>query len=146
MQRSHIFVQNRVFCLPRLHSTPPLWGFPSEYRHSVWHGKTRLALLPDGEKISKIFIRFYATHEGDEHTHTPHRAAKTETSLVTWLNIVTIVARSVSLLPTHMPKDVHATRQLHCQSWYGQCHAKHAANAASVHNTCLDRLLFTKNI
>jgi len=40
---------------------------------------------------------------------------KTETSLVMWLNIVTIVARSVRLLPAHMHKDVHAASQLHCQ-------------------------------
>ena len=26
MQRNQIFVQNRVFCLPNLHSTPPLGG------------------------------------------------------------------------------------------------------------------------
>jgi len=36
-------------------------------------------------------------------------------------------------LPTHMREDVHATRQLHC--------AKHAENAASVHNTCLDKIV-----
>jgi len=35
-----------------------------------------------------------------------------------------------------MREDVHATRQLHCQWWFGQCHAKHAANAASVHQCC----------
>jgi len=40
-----IYVQNRVFCLPHLHLTPPLAGFPSEYRHPVWHGKTRMAWL-----------------------------------------------------------------------------------------------------
>jgi len=62
---------------------------------------------------------------------------KTETSLVIWLYIVTIVARSVRRLPTHMRKDVYATRQLHCQWSSGQCHVKHAENAASVHNTCL---------
>ena len=44
------------FCLPHLHSTLPLEGFPLEYRHSVWHGKTRMAWLPDGEKISKISL------------------------------------------------------------------------------------------
>ena len=34
----------------------------------VWYGITRVALLPDGEKISKIFIRFGATHERDRQT------------------------------------------------------------------------------
>jgi len=38
---------------------------------------------------------------------------KTETSLVIWSNIVTIVARRVRLLPAHMREDVNATRQLH---------------------------------
>jgi len=51
-----IFVQNRVFCIPHLHSTPSLGGFPSEYRHPVWHGKTRMAWLPDGKNISKISL------------------------------------------------------------------------------------------
>jgi len=51
-----IFVQNRVFCLSHLHSTPLLGGFPSEYHHLVWHGKTRMAWLPDGAKISKISL------------------------------------------------------------------------------------------
>jgi len=45
---------------------------------------------------------------------------ETEISLVIWQNIVTIVARSVRLLPAYMRKDVHATRQLHCQWWSGQ--------------------------
>ena len=44
-----------------------------------------------------------------------HLTTKTEMSLVTWLNIVRIVARSVRLLPAHMCEDVPATRQLHCQ-------------------------------
>jgi len=66
---------------------------------------------------------------------------KTETSLVMWLNIVTIVAQSVCLLPAHMREDVHATCQFHCQWWSGQCHGKHAENAASVHDTCLDQIV-----
>jgi len=71
---------------------------------------------------------------------------KTETYLVIWLTIVTIVARSVRLLPAHMHEDGHAI-QLHCQWWSGQCHAKYAENAASVHNTCLDKIEYlTKNI
>jgi len=44
------------FCLPHLHSTPSLGGFPSEYRHSVWYGKTRMVGLPDGEKVLKIHL------------------------------------------------------------------------------------------
>jgi len=48
---------------------------------------------------------------------------------------VTIVARSVHLLPAHMREDIHATRQLHCRWWSGQFHAKDAENVASVHNT-----------
>jgi len=51
-----IFVQNRVFCLPHLNSTPPLGKLPSYYRHPVWHGITRMAWLPDGEKNSKISL------------------------------------------------------------------------------------------
>jgi len=39
-----------------LHSTHPLGGFPSEHRHPVWYGKTRMVWLPDGEKISKISL------------------------------------------------------------------------------------------
>ena len=37
---------------------------------------------------------------------------KTETSLVMWLNIVTIVARRVCLLPAHMREDGQATRSV----------------------------------
>ena len=37
-----------------------------EERHPVWYDKTRMALLPDGNK--NIFIRFGATHERDGRT------------------------------------------------------------------------------
>ena len=39
-----------------LHTTPRLGGFPSDYRHPMWDGKTRMVLLPDGKKISKISL------------------------------------------------------------------------------------------
>jgi len=34
----------------------PLEGFPSECCYAVWYGKTRMVWLPDGEKISKIYL------------------------------------------------------------------------------------------
>ena len=66
---------------------------------------------------------------------------KTGTFLIIWLNIVTTVARSVRLLPAHRREDIHATCQLHFQRWSRQCHAKHAENAALVHNTCFDKIV-----
>jgi len=37
--------------------TPPA-GFPSEYCYDVWHGKTRMVCLPDGEKGWRYFYSF----------------------------------------------------------------------------------------
>ena len=34
----------------------PVRGCPSEYRHPLWDKKTRMVSLPDGEKISKIYL------------------------------------------------------------------------------------------
>ena len=75
------------FHLPHLHLTSPLGGFPSEYRHPVWYGKTRMVWLPNGEKISKIslFSRTWqsdrhtdrqTTHNGTSRTYASHRATK----------------------------------------------------------------------
>ena len=50
----------------------PARGFPSEYRHPVWDGKTRMVSLPDGEKISKIsvFVLTWSTNVTDRQTDT----------------------------------------------------------------------------
>jgi len=64
--------KNRHFIIPPLHSTPPLGegGFPSEYRHLLWDGKTRIMSLPDDEKISKIclFVLTWSTNVTDGRT------------------------------------------------------------------------------
>jgi len=69
-------VQNRVFCLPYLHSTPPLGGGGSRRNSAsrfVWK-KTRMAWPTNGEKILEdTFID--RTHKRDRRTDTawPHR-------------------------------------------------------------------------
>ena len=63
--------KNRHFIIPILHSTPPLGGgFPSEYRHPLWDGKTRMVSLSDGEKLSKIslFVLTWSTNVTDRQT------------------------------------------------------------------------------
>jgi len=49
----------------------PVRGFPSEYCHPVWCGKTRMVGLPEGEKISKIslFVWTWSTNVSDRQTH-----------------------------------------------------------------------------
>jgi len=57
----------------RTHKDWGLGGFPSEYRHPVWYGKTSMVWLPEGEKISKIslFVLTQLTNVTDTQTHTP---------------------------------------------------------------------------
>ena len=51
---SQILAQTRDFCLPHLHSTPPLWGSPSAYCHDVWYGKLEWFGYPMVKKLKKI--------------------------------------------------------------------------------------------
>ena len=45
------------FFIPPLHSTPPLGGgVPVGISAPLWCRKTRMVSLPDGEKISKIYL------------------------------------------------------------------------------------------
>jgi len=56
----------------------PLGGFPSEYQHPLWGGKTRMVSLPDGGKIFEdMFIRFDVIHERDRQTDGHRVTAKT---------------------------------------------------------------------
>ena len=45
----HILAENRDFCLPYLHSMPPLEGSSWKYCHNVWYGKTWMVWLSDVE-------------------------------------------------------------------------------------------------
>jgi len=67
--------ESRFLPIPHLHSTPPLGGFPSEYHHPVWCGKTSMVWLPDSEKISKIclFVFTWSTNVTDRQTDTAWR-------------------------------------------------------------------------
>jgi len=48
----------------------PVRGFPLEYCYAVWHGKTRMVWLPDGEKIlmTCLFVLTQLTNVTDKHT------------------------------------------------------------------------------
>jgi len=63
---SQIFIENRHFWLPHVHSTSPLSGSPSEYCHGVWYAKSGMV----GEKCWRyhMFICFDRVHERDGQT------------------------------------------------------------------------------
>ena len=49
--------KKRHFIIPLAFDAPVRGGgLPSEYRHPVWYGKTRMVGLPDGEKKLRISI------------------------------------------------------------------------------------------
>ena len=67
-----IFVQNRIFCLPHLHSTPPLGEFPSEYRRPVWHGKLEWLGYPIVKKFRRYLYSFWRNSWTWQMEKTPH--------------------------------------------------------------------------
>ena len=56
LRYSDILVENRQFFHTPLHSTPPLGGSCQNSATPFGMEKTRMAWLPDGEKISKISL------------------------------------------------------------------------------------------
>jgi len=56
---SQLLDQTRFLPIPHLHSTPPLGRFPSEQRHPVWYGKTRMVGYPMVKKIRRYVYSFW---------------------------------------------------------------------------------------
>ena len=68
--------ENCDFCLPHLHSTPPLGGgFPSEYWHDVCYKQTRMVWLPESENVWEYDYSFWQnsrTWQTEADRRTPH--------------------------------------------------------------------------
>jgi len=78
--QSQIFVENRDFSLPHLHSTPPLMEVPVRILTCRLAGKTRMVWLPDGEKCWRYVYSFWQnprTWRTDGHTQRHLMTAKT---------------------------------------------------------------------
>jgi len=58
------------FAYPTCIRRPLLGGFASEYRHSVWHGKTRMVCLPDSEKFWYVYSFWHNSRTWQTDTHT----------------------------------------------------------------------------
>jgi len=97
--------KSEIFHTP-LYSTPPLGGFPSDYRHPLWYGKLRMVSLPDGEKISKIssFVLAQLTNVTDGLTDTHRVTAYTALMYTCMHPAVKSVAYWIALTPIYLDR------------------------------------------
>jgi len=100
MRWSQILAENPDFCLPHLHSTPPLGGgVPSKYCHAVWYRKTRMVWLPDGEK--KLKIRLFVLTQSTNVTYTPRHTGRHHMTAIRRQLHESSGARHSKLRPAH---------------------------------------------
>jgi len=119
MQRSQIFVQNRVFCLPHLNSTPPS---PLEYRHPFRMEKTKIMWLPDGDKFWWYVDSFWHnSRTWQTHRHTQTAWRRDLFVIVKFLFkcccCLVCTAHSISLVPSYFCRPVCCQKDNFSRAW-----------------------------
>jgi len=146
---------------------PPIGGgFPSEYRHPLWYGKTRMVSLPDGEKILKIslFILAQLRNVTDRQTdgrtdgRTPGDGNSRAMHSIAWqkLRLSKIGSYNTQMSHTHELTRVTPTQTLWNQSEHRSqpthgtradlffpCGGSSALYAVQISSTCLSAGLAT---
>ena len=108
-QWSQILAQNRDFCLPHIHLTPSLVGFPSEYCHAVWCKKFWRYVYSFWQNV-----RTWRTHRQTD-GQTPHDDIGRACIASRGNNKVDVVLTTNTLLILLRLSSVQYTQPKHCQ-------------------------------